>query len=104
MAILPGRQAAVDAIARKLITNKARYQSIEAQTGVPWYMIAALHMRESDADFSTHLHNGDPLTGRTARHKDDSSPRLSKAKCGGIRPTARAEGKRVKLHGRPGKI
>jgi hypothetical protein len=28
-------------------------------------MIAALHMRESDADFSTHLHNGDPLTGRT---------------------------------------
>jgi lysozyme family protein len=65
MAILPGRQAAVDAIARRLITNKARYQSIEAQTGVPWYMIAALHMRESDADFSTHLHNGDPLTGRT---------------------------------------
>ena len=28
-------------------------------------MIAALHMRELDADFSTHLHNGDPLTGRT---------------------------------------
>ena len=65
MVIVPGRQAAVDAIARKLIGNKSRYQTIEAQTGVPWYMVAALHMRESDADFSTHLHNGDPLTGRT---------------------------------------
>ena len=65
MAIVPGRQAAVDAIVRKLISNRSRYQSIESQTGVPWYMIAALHMRESDADFSTHLHNGDPLTGRT---------------------------------------
>jgi lysozyme family protein len=65
MAIVSGRQAAVDAIARKLISNRSRYQSIESQTGVPWYMIAALHMRESDADFSTHLHNGDPLTGRT---------------------------------------
>ena len=65
MAISTGRQSAVDAIARKLLANKSRYQSIESQTGVPWYMIAALHMRESDADFSTHLHNGDPLTGRT---------------------------------------
>jgi lysozyme family protein len=65
MAISTGRQATVDAIARKLLANKSRYQSIESQTGVPWYMIAALHMRESDADFSTHLHNGDPLTGRT---------------------------------------
>ena len=65
MAISTARQATVDAIARKLLANKSRYQSIESQTGVPWYMIAALHMRESDADFSTHLHNGDPLTGRT---------------------------------------
>jgi lysozyme family protein/peptidoglycan hydrolase-like protein with peptidoglycan-binding domain len=36
-------------------------------------VIAALHQRESDADFATHLHNGDPLTART-RHVPAGRP------------------------------
>lgn len=33
--------------------------------GIPWWFIACVHMLESDFNFETHLHNGDPLTGRT---------------------------------------
>src|SRR5262245_14031807 len=65
MAILPERAAAVDAAANKLIARKARYRAVAEQTGVPWFVIAVLHERESSADFTTHLHNGDPLSART---------------------------------------
>lgn len=47
--------------AQKIINNKARYQVLEQVTGVPWYFIGLLHMRESNFNFETHLHNGDPL-------------------------------------------
>ena len=43
----------------------ARYQAVEGTTGVPWQIIGCLHQRESDGNFRTHLHNGDPLTART---------------------------------------
>lgn len=51
----------VTRIARKLLRHKARYQAVEAKTGVPWFVVAALHNRESDANFSTYLGNGEPL-------------------------------------------
>ncbi len=65
MQVRPERADAVDRIARKLIGSKPRYDRVAQATGVPWAMIAVLHQRESDADFATHLHNGDPLTERT---------------------------------------
>jgi lysozyme family protein len=65
MAIADAKRNAVDVISRTLIEHKARYQAVEQATGVPWYVIAVLRERESDADFTTHLHNGDPLTRRT---------------------------------------
>ena len=74
MAILPGREASVRAIASKLLQYKPRYQTVAAQTGVPWYVIAVLHQRELGADFTTHLHNGDPLTARTV-HVPAGRPR-----------------------------
>lgn len=40
---------------------KMRYQKVEATTGVPWFVVGCLHMRESNADFNTWLHNGDPM-------------------------------------------
>ena len=52
-------------IARKLTRHKAQYLSVEARTGVPWFVIAALHNRESDADFATYLGNGEPLDRKT---------------------------------------
>jgi len=65
MEIPDNKREKVDKIARQLIKYKPRYEAVAAQTGVPWFFIAVIHQRESDADFTTHLHNGDPLTGRT---------------------------------------
>jgi lysozyme family protein len=45
--------------------NQLIYRDVSDKTGVPWYVIAVIHSLESDFDFTTHLHNGDPLTRRT---------------------------------------
>lgn len=49
----------------KMIANMTNYMQVQIATNVPWYFVAAIHMRESSMDFTKHLHNGDPLTGRT---------------------------------------
>jgi lysozyme family protein len=52
-------------IYRQLIPNQSSYQSIQDLLGVPWYIVGVIHYRESDCDFTCHLFNGDPLSGRT---------------------------------------
>lgn len=51
------------------LNKKNIYQDIanRVNPAMPWYFIAALHMRESGMNFNTHLHNGDSLTKRTVR-------------------------------------
>lgn len=66
-------------MAKKVLSGKSKYQEVEAATGVPWWVIGALHGRESSCNFKTHLHNGDPLTKRTThvpanRPKSGSPP------------------------------
>jgi lysozyme family protein len=39
---------------------KARYQAVEAKTGVPWFVIAVIHERESSQDWTGSLAQGDP--------------------------------------------
>lgn len=63
--INPGKAGAAKAIAAKIIANRRRYEAIERKTGVPWFMIGPIHMRESSLSFSAHLHCGDPLNRRT---------------------------------------
>jgi lysozyme family protein len=55
----------VEKYANNALDHKDRYQRVERMTGVPWAVIAALHMRESGADFKTYLGNGEPLTRKT---------------------------------------
>lgn len=62
---LDGDRAELNAIATKLYKNIGRYQKVESATKVPASVIAVIHNRESDADFATHLHNGDSLKRRT---------------------------------------
>ena len=45
--------------------HRIRYQPVADKLQLPWYMIAAIHYRESNYDFTKHLHNGDPLTAKT---------------------------------------
>jgi lysozyme family protein len=63
--IKPDKIAPARKIARAIISNRAAYAAVEHATGVPWFMIGALHCRESDMNFATHLHNGDSLKRRT---------------------------------------
>src|SRR5437588_7145381 len=65
MVIRPDCVAAVQAVARKLLAYKPRYQKVESLSGVPWYVVAVLHEREASADFNTYLGNGDPLSRPT---------------------------------------
>lgn len=47
------------------VLNKDKYAEIEQGAGVPWWLVALLHRRESDADFKTYLGNGEPLDRKT---------------------------------------
>ena len=61
----PARIAGLDQIATRINSAKARYETIQGSTGVPWYVVGILHWLEAGGRFDTHLHNGDPLIART---------------------------------------
>lgn len=77
--VLPGKWAnAADRAAQCIIDAKRQLEVIEAKTGVPWQILGMLQMMEAGIfkdpqdgkwklNFSRHLHNGDPLTGRTVK-------------------------------------
>src|SRR5262245_57889328 len=52
--IAPASAAAVRTVADKIIAQRARYEAIERATGVPWFMIAPIHNRESSLRFDAH--------------------------------------------------
>ncbi|MEA3455373.1 MAG: hypothetical protein U9R26_02590 [Campylobacterota bacterium] len=54
-----------DMIVSEILEDRERYEAVSARTGVPWYLVAAIHNLESGRDFTRHLHNGDPLIART---------------------------------------
>ena len=65
MEIRADKRELVMHVARKLMRHKTQYLAVEARTDVPWFVIAALHNRESDADFATYLGNGEQLDRKT---------------------------------------
>lgn len=54
---------AAETFANKIIAAEDRYRAVQAATGVPWYFIGALHMRESGCNFAGVLHNGEHIIG-----------------------------------------
>ncbi len=44
-----------------------RYEDVERVSLCPWWLIGMIHKMESGCDFTTHLHNGDPLSARTVQ-------------------------------------
>ncbi len=64
----------VDSTVESLLANRARYEAVSAESGAPWYFIAAIHNMESGQHFTCHLHNGDPLSERTV-HVPAGRPR-----------------------------
>lgn len=63
--ITPNRKAEAINVAKKILSNKIRYQNIEQLTGVPWHFIALVHYRESSLNFGKNLANGQPLSQKT---------------------------------------
>lgn len=59
MVVNPSAAPTVRRTAQKLVDAKDRYQRVAEETGVPWYMIAVIHQRESDQDWRTSLAQGD---------------------------------------------
>ncbi|RCJ20127.1 hypothetical protein A6S26_05245 [Nostoc sp. ATCC 43529] len=67
MSIRSDRAGIVKEAAQQAIANQPRYQTISAKTGVPWYVIAAIHYRECSYNFSQNIANGDSLQRKTVR-------------------------------------
>lgn len=59
------REKEVERIRDRIVANKARYESVERATNVPWYVVSVIHSLEASLNFNRHLHNGDPLTDKT---------------------------------------
>ena len=76
-AIRPSRLGEVDTIVDRIVAHKARYRKAGKPHGVPWHVVAVIHMLEGSGNFSTHLHNGDPLTARTV-HVPKGRPKAGK--------------------------
>ena len=52
-------------LADTAMAHESDYVVAGAKAGVPWYVIAALHMREASFNFKTYLGNGQSLFRRT---------------------------------------
>jgi lysozyme family protein len=47
-------------VSERLVAAKERYDEITALTKVPWFIIAVIHEREADQDWTANLAQGDP--------------------------------------------
>lgn len=54
---------------KKIIAGEKQYRVVEAATGVPWYFVGALHMREASCNFMCVLHNGEQIVGTRKKTK-----------------------------------
>jgi lysozyme family protein len=63
--INPSKTAIVSSLINRMLSNKSRYETVAGQLNIPWQFIGVIHNMESSINFSCHLHNGDPLNGRT---------------------------------------
>ncbi len=77
--ITVARKPAVDQAMQKLLAARPRYTAVGGPLNIPWFFIGVVHAMESGTRFDRHLHNGDPLAGRTVQYplgrpKDSEPP------------------------------
>ena len=63
------RSSQINAQVKKILANRTRYEYVEKLTGVPWDVIAVIHVRESSANFAGVLHNGEHIIGTGKKTK-----------------------------------
>ncbi len=47
-------------VAERLVAAKGRYATIETRTSVPWFIVAVIHEREADQEWTANIAQGDP--------------------------------------------
>jgi lysozyme family protein len=77
--IRPEKYKEVDGILNTILKGKPLYEKLEQKLNIPWQFIGIIHCMEGSCNFKVHLHNGDPLTGKTVqvpagRPKDGNPP------------------------------
>ena len=65
--INPARAGEVAWHRERLLKYRPQYDEVSSQTNVPWWFVGIVHALEASFNFAGHLHNGDPLTGRTVQ-------------------------------------
>lgn len=73
--IRDSRIGEVTSAADQIHENRSRYEEVAENLGLPWFVIGVIHLMEASLNFTRHLHNGDPLTGRTV-HVPKGRPRV----------------------------
>jgi len=64
--VRPGCEGNVAYYVKRLRAGRALYEQVGSDLGaIPWAFIGAIHAMECGFNFAGHLHNGDPLAGRT---------------------------------------
>lgn len=62
----PAKEHLIKAQLQKMRPGEMRYRALGEKLGIPWIFLAITHSLECGSDFTRHLHNGDPLSDRTA--------------------------------------
>jgi lysozyme family protein len=73
----PSKLRLVEDSFEKALLGSSRYKEISNSLGIPWQLIAGLHMRESSFNFACCLHNGEPLGQVTTLVPKGRGPFLS---------------------------
>lgn len=67
MEIRPEWREQADGMVKRIVAQQGKYAQAVEGTSIPWWFVAVVHALEANLDFSTHLHNGDPLSSRTVQ-------------------------------------
>lgn len=68
--IRPEWQGPTDRVVDRIYDPNARkrLRKVEEASGTPWWLIGVIGAMETGLSFTSHLHNGDPLTAPTVNH------------------------------------
>lgn len=62
MALRKGTESVTINAANTLLRGRSRYEAVEKATGVPWFIIGCIHLKECSGSFLKVLHNGELLS------------------------------------------
>ena len=71
--IRPEHDGEVAGLVNRVKQNRSRYEAVGTPLGIPWYFVGVIHCMEASFSFTSHLHNGDPLTAKTI-HEPPNRP------------------------------